>query len=154
MSLLSLGGFNLLCFWASTGANLWARIHERIDFVHEIAHEWLQQQPSENEKILKIMNNVQKLQASTPTIISEITKPDLLEIIDSCYPVCVTLHELSEVENLASNGQKFVNESLTIIEEVLTLAEQILMRLPGENQQSAMEYTKRVDDCLLNIIPF
>ena len=33
MSLLALGGFNLLCYWASKGADLLEKINTQIDFL-------------------------------------------------------------------------------------------------------------------------
>ena len=154
MSLLSLGGFNLLVYWASTGANIWEDISTRIGIVREIAHKWIQNSAKNTEKIQQVLQEVDDLQQCSPTVISQIKKTDLLEIIDKCESPVRMISELVSSAESCSHGQLFINNSLTIVEDVLTLCEEIIQRLPGENQNTAAQYTKKIDDCLLDIIPF
>ena len=97
---------------------------------------------------------VNDLQKKTPTIISEIEKKHLIQIINDCE---APVHVLAEISDSAKNnphGQVFINQSCCAIEDVLTLAEEIIKRLPGESEESAKQYTKHVDDCLLNVTSF
>ena len=154
MSLLAIGGFNLLCYWAGTGAELWEQIGTRVSLSREIAQMWIKDGAKEHEKIKKVLEMVNDLQKKTPTIISEIEKKHLIQIINDCE---APVHVLAEISDSAKNnphGQVFINQSCCAIEDVLTLAEEIIKRLPGESEESAKQYTKHVDDCLLNVTSF
>ena len=66
MSLLAIGGFNLLCYWAGTGAELWEQIGTRVSLSREIAQMWIKDGAKEHEKIKKVLEMVNDLQKKHP----------------------------------------------------------------------------------------
>ena len=154
MSLLSLGGFNLLCYWAGVGSELWDQIEKRMNFVREVATVWISEGAKEHKKIQTVLTLVDQLQKNTPTIVTEIGKNELIDIINRCEaPVCL-IGEIAETATANPHAKTFINQSCNIVEDILTLSEEIIKRLPGESESSAAAYTKHIDDCLSNVLSF
>ena len=99
------------------------------------------------------MNYVTEIEKSATPIITELTKEQLVDIINRCEaPVCLIADIAKSVDSV--HGRNFITQSCNIVEDLLTLSEEIIKRLPGESERSASNYTKHIDDCLLNVITF